>query len=168
MQKTSLIAFLFIWVMGMNGQNAAQVVNKNNRPQTVEERQKSKHSNTQEALFERRVKGKTPPKSTVVISPNNYSIDERAYKYYTQKEVAEMSVKEKKEINYLLNNSFEIVKMKDFGCPVLDKSKINVIDYSFYRKENEKSEIIIDQKCNYRLILLSDNDVFKANDLITE
>src|SRR6185312_3423125 len=166
--KLFLLVGFFVGFADANAQNAVKIIDKSYRPQTAEERQKKGKVYNEEAMSNKQSAKNVAHKSTPVYTPNNYSIDERAYKYYTNDEISKMTVKEKKEINYLLNNSFEIIKMQGLGCPTLDKSKINVIDYSFYRKEDEKSEIIIDEKCNYRLILKSVNDVIKANDLITE
>ncbi len=162
--------FLFVgFFVGFADANAqAKIIDKSYRPQTAEERQKKGKAFNEEAMANRPSAKNVTRKSVPVFTPNNYSLDERAYKYYTNDEVSKMTIKEKKEVNYLLNNSFEMIKVQGLGCPTLDKSKINVIDYSFYRLEDQKSEIIIDEKCNYRLILQSVNDVTKANDLITE
>jgi|SRR6185437_2084432 len=166
--KLLLIVGFFVNFYNTNAQNVAKVVDENHRPQTAEERLKKGKTFSEEALASRAYIKNVTHKPAPSFTPNNYAIDERAYKYYTNDEVSKMTVKDKKEINYLLNNSFEIVKIQSLGCPALDKAKINVIDYSLYRKESEKSEIIIDEKCNYRLILQSVNDVFNANNQITE
>ena len=148
-------------------QLAAQVVDLNHRPQTVEERQKNKVRNYDESLVSKQ-KMNPVKKSGVVFTPNSYSLDERANKYYSQEEISKMTIKEKKEINFLLSNSFEVIKTQNFSCPLLDKNKLNVIDYSLYRKENERVELVIDKACNYRISLLSFDEITASNELITE
>jgi hypothetical protein len=166
--KLLLIVVFFVGFVKANAQEPAKIADKNYRPQTVEEREKKAKTVNGEFMANRPKVQAISHKQPMAFTPNNYPIDARAYKYYTKSEVERMTVKEKKEVNYILNDSYQIIKTQNVGCPSLDKNKLNIIDYSFYRKENEKSEIIIDEKCNYKIILFSTNEILEANNLITE
>lgn len=99
---------------------------------------------------------------------NTYPCDVRANKYYSTADLAKMSVLEKKKLNYYFAETFEIPTGQPSGCPALIKSEINVMDYLYSRKQSERVELIINEKCNQKIILHSLDEIEIANQKIKE